>query len=216
MYPSLSRKGIHVIDLSGAFRIKNREIYEAYYKETAAAQDDLNHAIYSISEWQSFDNNGTKLISNPGCFPTATLVALHPLISEKMVDLSSIIIDAKTGVSGAGRSLSQRVHFSEMNENLSAYAIGNHKHKPEIEAIFIYRLRVQDVSVIFTPHLVPMTRGILSTIYVKLSSEYTTESLHKLMTSYYANQPFVRIRDIGTFQPQKKYSVVTTAISVSM
>ncbi len=93
----------------------------------------MNHAIYSISEWQSFDNNGTKLISNPGCFPTATLLALHPLISEKIVDLSSIIIDVKTGVSGAGRSLSQRVHFSEMNENLSAYAIGNHKHKPEIE-----------------------------------------------------------------------------------
>ncbi len=119
VHPS-SRKGIHVIDLSGAFRIKNREIYEAYYKETAAAQDDLNHAIYSISEWQSFDNNGNELISNPGCFPTATLLALHPLISEKIVDLSSIIIDAKTGVSGAGRSLSQRVHFSEMNENLSA------------------------------------------------------------------------------------------------
>lgn len=82
--PPLVEKGIHVIDLSGAFRIKNREIYEAYYKETAASQDDLNHAIYSISEWQSFDNNGTKLISNPGCFPTATLLALHPLISENL------------------------------------------------------------------------------------------------------------------------------------
>ncbi len=103
-----------------------------------------------------------------------------------------IIIDAKnTGVSGAGRSLSQRVHFSEMNQNLSAYAIGNHKHKPEIEQYLISIIVGQDVSVIFTPHLVPMTRGILSTIYVKLSSEYTTESLHKLMTSYYANQPFV-------------------------
>ena len=129
--------------------------------------------------------------------------------------MSSIIIDAKTGVSGAGRSLSQRVHFSEMNENLSAYAIGNHKHKPEIEQ-YLSIVAGQDVSVIFTPHLVPMTRGILSTIYVKLSSEYTTESLHKLMTSYYANQPFVRIRDIGTFPTTKKYSVVTTAISVSM
>ena len=89
-----------------------------------------------------------------------------------------------------------------MNENLSAYAIGNHKHKPEIEQ-YLSIVAGQDVSVIFTPHLVPMTRGILSTIYVKLSSEYTTESLHKLMTSYYANQPFVRIRDIGTFQPQR-------------
>ena len=102
----------------------------------------MNHAIYSISEWQSLDNNGTKLISNPGCFPTATLLALHPLISEKIVDLSSIIIDAKTGVSGAGRSLSQRVHFSEMNENLSAYAIGNHKHKPKSSNIYL-SLRVK-------------------------------------------------------------------------
>lgn len=203
MYPPLVEKGIHVIDLSGAFRIKNREVYESYYKESAASQDDLNHAIYSISEWQSFDNKETKLISNPGCFPTATLLALHPLISEKIMDLSSIIIDAKTGVSGAGRSLSQRVHFSEMNENLSAYAIGNHKHKPEIEQ-YLSTIAGQDVSVIFTPHLVPMTRGILSTIYVKLTSKNTTKSLHKLMTSYYADQPFVRIRDIGSFPTTKE------------
>ncbi len=117
--------------------------------------------------------------------------------------MSSIIIDAKTGVSGAGRSLSQRVHFSEMNENLSAYAIGNHKHKPEIEQ-YLSIIAGQDVSVIFTPHLVPMTRGILSTIYVKLSSEYTTESLHKLMTSYYANQPFVRIQRYWEFRNHKR------------
>ena len=129
--------------------------------------------------------------------------------------MSSIIIDAKTGVSGAGRSLSQRVHFSEMNENLSAYAIGNHKHKPEIEQ-YLSILAGQDVSVIFTPHLVPMTRGILSTIYVKLTSKYTTESLHKLVSSYYADQPFVRIRDIGNFRLPKKYSAVTTVISVYM
>ena len=115
--------------------------------------------------------------------------------------MSSIIIDAKTGVSGAGRSLSQRVHFSEMNENLSAYAIGNHKHKPEIEQ-YLSILAGQDVSVIFTPSR--MTRGILSTIYVKLTSKYTTESLHKLVSSYYADQPFVRIRDIGNFPTTKE------------
>ncbi len=106
----------------------------------------------AFPEWQSFDNNGTKLISNPGCFPTATLLALHPLISEKIVDLSSIIIDAKTGVSGAGRSLSQRVHFSEMNENLSAYAIGNHKHKPEIEQ-YLSIIAGRDVSQSYLHHI---------------------------------------------------------------
>lgn len=162
--PPLVEKGIHVIDLSGAFRIKNREIYEAYYKETAAAQDDLNHAIYSISEWQSLDNNGTKLISNPGCFPTATLLALHPLISEKIVDLSSIIIDAKTGVSGAGRSLSQRVHFSEMNENLSAYAIGNHKTQTGNRAIFIYHCGSRCISHIYTTSRTNGTRYFINNI----------------------------------------------------
>ena len=129
--------------------------------------------------------------------------------------MSSIIIDAKTGVSGAGRSLSQRVHFSEMNENLSAYAIGNHKHKPEIEQ-YLSILAGQDVSVIFTPHLVPMTRGILSTIYVKLTSKYTTESLHKLVSSYYADQPLSELEISEISRLPKKYSAVTTVISVYM
>ncbi|EHJ08596.1 N-acetyl-gamma-glutamyl-phosphate reductase [Staphylococcus simiae] len=220
--PPFLNTGVHIIDLSGAFRLTNRDVYEQFYQEEAAAIEDLARASYRIAEWPNVLSNTSvchsnnhseinsdaplslgQLIANPGCFPTATLLALHPLINERIIDVSTIIIDAKTGVSGAGRSLSQRVHFSEMNENLSAYAIGQHKHKPEIEQ-YLSAVANETVSVIFTPHLVPMTRGILSTIYVKLTTPHTATSLHHLMTSYYAQHPFVRIRALGQFPTTKE------------
>lgn len=211
--PPFLNTGIHVIDLSGAFRINNQDIYEQFYREEAATTEELARASYCIAEWpdilsctrsySDLQKSQGQLIANPGCFPTATLLALHPLVNEDIIDLSSIIIDAKTGVSGAGRSLSQRVHFSEMNENLSSYAIGQHKHKPEIEQ-YLSAIANETVSVIFTPHLVPMTRGILSTIYVKLTTLQTAKSLHQLMTSYYAQHPFVRIRELGQFPTTKE------------
>lgn len=201
--PQLVSKGIKIIDLSGDFRLKNRDVYETYYGETAAAQEDLNHANYSIAEWSNVNSQTTQLIANPGCFPTATLLALHPLIDKGMIQQDNIIIDAKTGVSGAGRSLAQHVHFAEMNENLSAYAIGKHKHKPEIEQ-YLSLLAQQEVKVTFTPHLVPMTRGILSTIYIKLNHAFTNEDLHNLFKDDYEDKPFVRIRALGQFPKTKE------------
>lgn len=201
--PALIEQNIKVIDLSGDFRLSNRTVYETYYGEVAAPQQQLDNANYSIAEWSDVNPQTTQLIANPGCFPTATLLGLHPLIDQQIIDYDSIIIDAKTGVSGAGRSLAQHVHFSEMNENFSAYAIGKHKHKPEIEQ-YISKLANQEIKVIFTPHLVPMTRGILSTMYVKLNQHVTGEYLHSIFKEYYEDKPFVRIRDVGVYPKTKE------------
>src|SRR5699024_11637360 len=138
-----------------------------FYGEAAAEQALLDRALCSIAEWSEIDSQHTNLIANPGCFPTSILLALHPLIAQNLIDIQSIIIDSKTGVSGAGHSLAHHVHYAEMNENFSAYAIGNHKHKPEIEQ-YISKIAGTKYNVMFTPHLVPMTRGIIYTIYVKL------------------------------------------------
>lgn len=201
--PDLVEKNIKVIDLSGDFRLTNRDIYQQFYGEAAATQQQLDDANYSIAEWSEVDQTNTQLVANPGCFPTATLLALHPLIDQKIIQHDSIIIDAKTGVSGAGRSLTQHVHYAEMNENLSAYAIGKHKHKPEIEQ-YVSHLADEDIKVVFTPHLVPMTRGILSTIYVKLNKQTTSEDLHATFKQYYDSKPFVRIRDLGNYPKTKE------------
>ena len=201
--PKFLAQNIKVIDLSGDFRLKDRAVYEQFYGETAAPQSALDSAQYSIAEWSTIDASNTQLIANPGCFPTATLLALHPLVDSQIIHNNSIIIDAKTGVSGAGRSLAQHVHYSEMNENFSAYAIGKHKHKPEIEQ-YLTQLADEKIAVTFTPHLVPMTRGILSTIYVQLKEHTTTESLHAQFQRYYSDAPFVRIRDIGEFPKTKE------------
>lgn len=201
--PKLVKQGIRVIDLSGDFRLKDRDIYQQFYGEEAAPQEQLDDAAYSIAEWSNIKQTVPNLIANPGCFPTATLLALHPVIDRRVVDTDSIIIDAKTGVSGAGRSLSQNVHYSEMNENFSAYGIGKHKHKPEIEQ-YLSQVAEKDINVIFTPHLVPMTRGILSTIYVKLTEAFSAEQLHKVYEKYYKDKPFVRVRDLGEYPKTKE------------
>ncbi|MCG7339113.1 N-acetyl-gamma-glutamyl-phosphate reductase [Staphylococcus sp. ACRSN] len=201
--PQLVEQGIKVIDLSGDFRLKDRDVYQQFYGEAAASQQQLDNADYSIAEWTEIQRNEVNLIANPGCFPTATLLALHPVIDEEMIDTDSIIIDAKTGVSGAGRSLSQNVHYSEMNENFSAYGIGKHKHKPEIEQ-YLTKVANKNINVIFTPHLVPMTRGILSTIYVKLKQPLTSEALQATYKKYYDDKPFVRVRDLGEYPKTKE------------
>ncbi|WP_289686668.1 N-acetyl-gamma-glutamyl-phosphate reductase [Staphylococcus nepalensis] len=201
--PDLVDKDVKVIDLSGDFRLSNRHMYKTFYGEEAAPQQQLDAASYSIAEWSEVDWQHTKLIANPGCFPTSILLALHPLVVQEVIDTESIIIDSKTGVSGAGRSLAQHVHYAEMNENFSAYAIGKHKHKPEIEQ-YISTLSGKDINVTFTPHLVPMTRGILSTIYVKLNEYTTTEELQAIYKQYYDDKPFVRVRDIGIYPKTKE------------
>lgn len=201
--PKLIERGIKVIDLSGDFRLKDPALYEKYYGEKPAEQSILDKANYSLAEWSNINNDSTKIIANPGCFPTAILLSLHPLLKNNLINKESIIIDAKTGISGAGRSLGQNVHYGEANENFSAYKLGTHKHTPEIEQ-YLSKLSGSDIKVMFTPHLVPMTRGILATIYVDLNEHISEEALHKMYIKTYQNKPFVRIRKIGEFPKTKE------------
>src|SRR5699024_6885294 len=171
--------------------------------EAAAEQDFFDSALYGIAERREFDSERTKLVANPGWFPTSLVLAVRPLISQYVMDVYSIISASKTGASGAGRALAQHLHYAEMNENFSAYAIGNHKHKPEIEQ-YVSNIAGTKCDVMFTPHLIPMTRGILSTLYVKLNKYMTAEHLHDIYKNNYEQKPFIRIRDLGEYPKTKE------------
>ncbi|MBU8908345.1 N-acetyl-gamma-glutamyl-phosphate reductase [Desertibacillus haloalkaliphilus] len=201
--PKLLSEGLKVIDLSGDLRLKDSSLYETWYKETPATEEVLNKAVYGLTEWAKESVKGAELISNPGCYPTATLLGLAPLVQEKLVEPDSIIIDAKSGVTGAGRSPSAVTHFSEMNDNFKIYKVNQHKHIPEIEQ----GLKAWDEScstVTFSTHLVPMTRGIMATIYGKATKPITEQQLRKLFEEKYQGSPFVRIRKEGQFPSTKE------------
>ncbi|SHM70348.1 N-acetyl-gamma-glutamyl-phosphate reductase [Gracilibacillus kekensis] len=195
--PSLMDKGVRCIDLSGDFRLRDGEIYQTYYGEEMATQRYIDQAVYGLPEINKEKIKQASILANPGCYPTATTLGLLPVLENDLVDNSSIIIDAKTGTSGAGRGLSLNVHFSEMNENFKAYKLGVHKHIPEIEQLLTERAK-EEIQVTFTPHIVPMTRGIMSTIYVDLKDKQSTDYLIDVYQNYYKNDPFVRVRRNGT------------------
>ncbi|QGH36581.1 N-acetyl-gamma-glutamyl-phosphate reductase [Gracilibacillus salitolerans] len=201
--PALVDKGLRCIDLSGDFRLRDGEKYLEYYGEEIAPQKYMDKAVYGLPEINKEEIKQASILANPGCYPTATTLGLIPALEEDLVDNSSVIIDAKTGVSGAGRSLALNFHFSEMNENFKAYKIGVHKHIPEIEQTLTERA-MEDIQVIFTPHVVPMTRGIMSTIYVDMKDNYSTKQLIDTYHTYYQDHPFVRVRKEGIFPSTKE------------
>ncbi|WP_130859404.1 N-acetyl-gamma-glutamyl-phosphate reductase [Gracilibacillus phocaeensis] len=201
--PSLVDKGVRCIDLSGDFRLRDGEQYYSYYGEEIASADYIEKAVYGLAEINRSQIKDADILANPGCYPTATTLGLIPAMEKDLVDRSSIIIDAKTGVSGAGRGLSQNVHFSEMNENFRAYKIGEHKHIPEMEQTLTETAN-EPVQIVFTPHIVPMTRGIMSTIYVDLKDSYTTKYVVDMYQAYYQEDPFVRVRKEGVFPSTKE------------
>lgn len=190
--PAFVERGKIVIDLSGDFRLATEQAYEEWYGKPAASQQWLDQAVYGLSEWFHSQIKEANLIANPGCYPTATLLALAPVLQEGWIHTESLVIDAKSGVTGAGRTAHQSMGFSEVNENLRPYKVDGHQHIPEIER-FASQLAKRDVKVNFIPHLVPMNRGILVTIYADLVSDYTNKDLAELYTDVYASKPFVRI-----------------------
>lgn len=201
--PKLLEAGLKVIDISGDFRLKSGDVYEQWYKHKPADPAYLEKAVYGLCEVFGDEVRGAQLIANPGCYPTATTLGLAPLAASGLIDLKSIIVDAKSGVSGAGRGLSMSTHFSEVNENFFAYKVNRHQHTPEIEQS-ISRLAGEEAVITFTTHLVPMTRGILATIYVQLKEERTEEELFSLYRSYYEGRKFVRIRNQGKYPATKE------------
>lgn len=201
--PKLVDAGLKVIDVSGDFRLKSPDTYEKWYKHKPAEQAYLDKAVYGLAEVFGDEVRGADLIANPGCYPTATTLGLVPLVKAGWIDNKSIIVDAKSGVSGAGRGLSQLVHYSEINENFLAYKVNRHQHTPEVEMV-LSRVAGEDVTITFTTHLVPMTRGILSTIYAQLNESRSDEDVLELFRQFYEGRPFVRVRGKGKYPATKE------------
>jgi N-acetyl-gamma-glutamyl-phosphate reductase len=183
--------GARVVDLSADFRLRDPATYQQWYGLTHAAPHLLPQAVYGLPEVHRQAIRGADLVANPGCYPTSVLLALYPLLRAGLVADGPLIADSKSGVSGAGRKPSLKTHFVEASENFSPYSIGRaHRHLPEM-AQEIERLGGQGDALIFAPHLTPVNRGILSTIYVPVSPSLTISSLHNIYNETYANEPFI-------------------------
>ncbi len=185
---------VRIIDLSADFRIKDLETYEKWYGVKHSCPDYLSEAVYGLPEIYRQEIKDAELVANPGCYPTSIILGLYPLLKNKMFGEGSIIADSKSGVSGAGKKAADHTHFPEINENFYAYNIGKHRHTPEIKQELIASSEFTNLQVIFSPHLVPMTRGILSTIYVDLKKDYSLDDIYKVYEDTYNKEYFVRLR----------------------
>jgi N-acetyl-gamma-glutamyl-phosphate reductase len=193
--PEILKRGRKMIDLSADFRFNEAGVYEAAYQPHAAPQL-LRESVYGLSEVYSSQIASARLVGNPGCYPTSALLPLIPLIQGGLVDPDGIVVDSKSGVSGAGRSPSLTVHHCEVNESFKAYKVAAHRHAPEMETI-LSREAGRSVAITFVPHLVPMTRGMLSTIYARPSDAATARTVQDCLAAFYAGRPFVRLRPPG-------------------
>lgn len=189
--PGLLAAGCKVIDLSADYRLRDPQVYAAWYA-AHTSPELLDEAVYGLPELYRKEIPPARLIANPGCYPTSVALALAPLLLANLIDPTTLIIDSKSGTSGAGRSAKVGNLYCEVNEGFKAYSIGNHRHTPEIEQT-LSDLAGQEVKVSFTPHLLPLNRGILSTCYASLSQETTTADLLKYYRSFYDGEAFVRI-----------------------
>jgi N-acetyl-gamma-glutamyl-phosphate reductase len=189
--PELISRGKKVIDLSADFRFKNSAIYEAHYQQHTA-KDLLEKAVYGLCEVYFEKIKDTTLVGAPGCYPTSVLLPLLPLLKRNFIDTHTIIADSKSGVSGAGRSLSLTTHFCEVNESFKAYKAAEHRHNPEMEEVLTIETG-QTVNLTFVPHLVPMSRGILTTLYTTPVQGIGHKDIEDCLSTFYSGRPFVRI-----------------------
>ena len=183
---------VKIIDLSADFRLKDVKVYEEWYKIEHKAPQFLEEAVYGLCEINREDVKKARLVANPGCYTTCSILTAYPLAKEGMIDMSTLIIDAKSGTSGAGRGAKLPNLFCEVNENMKAYGVANHRHTPEIEEQLGYAAG-EKVVLNFTPHLVPMNRGILETEHAKLTTEVRWEDVEAVYERYYGNEKFVRV-----------------------
>jgi len=193
--PPFYKEGKRVVDLSADFRFKDPSIYEHWYQKHSCV-DLLPQSVYGLPELHREEIRNAKIVGNPGCYPTGALIGLIPLVKKGMVSLEGIVIDSKSGVSGAGRDLILESLFCEVNEGVRAYKIFEHRHLPEIEQE-LSQLAKKKVSVTFVPHLIPMDRGILTTIYLTLTKKWKTEEVLDLFQEDYQKEPFIRIYPKG-------------------
>jgi N-acetyl-gamma-glutamyl-phosphate reductase len=193
LVPELILRGKKVIDLSADFRFKDANIYETHYQQHTA-KNLLDKAVYGLCEIYFDKIKNADLVGAPGCYPTSVLLPLLPVIKGNFIDIGSIIADSKSGVSGAGRSVSLTTHFCEVNESFRAYKVGEHRHNPEMEEVLSIEAG-QPIKITFVPHLVPMSRGILTTLYANLVKGITREDVEKCFNAFYTGRPFIRTLD---------------------
>ena len=196
LVPGLVKAGIKVIDLSADYRLKDIKIYTKFYAVKHKDSAGLKKAIYGLPELYRDKIRNARLLANPGCYPTAALLSLAPLLVSKIVDLSSIIIDAKSGISGAGKKFAEGFLLTDAHEDFKAYKVGVHQHTPEINQE-LSGLSGSKVKVVFVPHLLPIHRGILETIYLKRSKKGKAKNLFGLYKKFYNKEPFIRIKAEG-------------------
>lgn len=227
--PELLKAKKKVIDLSGDYRLKDAAIFKKWYGEDHKDSHNLSNAVYGLPEFYREDIKKAQLIANPGCYPTAAILALAPVLTSLSNQVSSIIIDAKSGVSGAGRKVMLNFLFSEVDENFKAYKVLNHQHAPEIN-LYLSKVSNKPIEVNFVPHLLPINRGILETIYLQFDSKQNLDMIHEIYKKFYKTEPFVRVLkpgaqpelrnvnhtnfcDIGlTLSPDQKLLVITSVI----
>ena len=200
--PSLIDAGKNVIDLGGDFRLHDPLLYTKYYKHDHTASRYLSDAVYGLPEWNSANIRSAQLIANPGCYVTSVLLPLLPLVKEELIETKGITISSLSGVSGAGRSVSIDLSFSEANETVKAYKTGIHQHTPEIETV-LHDLGGMQSTVTFVPHLIPITRGIYSSIFVTPRGSVSKDQIESAFEKYYSGAPFVRM--IGSAAPEIKH-----------
>ena len=189
-------KNCKVIDLSADFRIKNVDVYAKWYKIEHKSKEFIKEAVYGLPELNREKIKAARLVANPGCYSTSSILSLMPLIKYNLIDEKSIIIDAKSGTSGAGRSAKADNLFCEVNENIKAYGIATHRHTPEIEEQ-LSNFAKEDIALSFTPHLVPMMRGILVTAYASLNKDVKVEDIEAAYENEYADEKFIRLLQRG-------------------
>jgi len=194
---------VKVVDLSADFRLADPETYAQWYGHPHQAVELQKEAVYGLTEIAREQVAAARVVANPGCYPTAAQLPLIPLLDQKLVQDQDIIIDAKSGVSGAGRAAREGSLFCEVTEGIHAYSVASHRHAPEIEQ-GLSQAAGHPVMVNFTPHLMPMSRGILASIYVRMAEGVTAEDLHTALTSRYADEPFVRVLPFKT-APQTRH-----------
>jgi len=207
LVPSLLKQGIKVVDASADFRLKNAGEYPKWYGFTHPSPELLTEAVFGLPELHQSEIASASLVANPGCYSTSAILALAPIVKEGLIH-PDIVVDSKSGVSGAGRTLSLTTHYSEADENVLAYSLEGHRHLPEIEQELTTLNPSFSLSITFVPHLVPMTRGILSTCYAKLadSQRLTADSFEQLYREFYKHAPFIQIT---TKPPHTKHALGT-------
>jgi len=211
--PSLLQKGIRVIDLGADFRLKNVEAFQKYYRLEHRVPHLLQEAVYGIPEIYREELKTARLVANPGCYPTSVIIPLYPFLREKIVS-PSIIVDSKSGVTGAGKKPTEDNQFCEVDENFKAYKVGEHRHQPEIKEQLELAAQ-REINLVFTPYLLPLKRGILTTIYLTLEKDVKEEELLSIWKDYWKDKPWVRIFPLHRF-PELRWVVGSNFIDLGL